>query len=104
LLPLRKERTIPYATGVPWTSFVLQLSREKYLAGLGEIKEILNQLAVKVTVDDSPGQYHQNGKENEEVIRIHFGDLDRELDMDEMVMVGGVFRGLITKLRRMFKG
>jgi hypothetical protein len=100
----RIETIESYATGLPRTNFVLQLSREKYLAGIGEIKEILDQLAVKITVDDSPGQYHQNGKDNEEVIRIHFEDLDRELDMEEMVMVGGVFRGLITKLRRMFKG
>ncbi|GAB1455860.1 hypothetical protein MASR2M48_11670 [Spirochaetota bacterium] len=99
----RIETVESYATGLPRTSFVLQLSREKYLAGIGEIKEILDQLAVQVTVDDSPGQYYQNGKDNEEVIRLHFEDLDRELDLEEMVMVGGVFRGLITKLRRMFK-
>ena len=99
----RIETVESYATATPRTDFVLELSRDRYLARIEDIRRVFSNWPGKVRIDDSPGQFHQNGKDDEEVLRIFFGDLDREFDLDCLQTIDGSFRVFIAMLKRIFK-
>jgi len=99
----RIETVESYKTGTPRTSFILELSRKIYEKDIPVIKEALTSSVLKGQVDDRQGQYHENGKDDEEVIRIKFTETESELSDDERAQMKNQFQALIGVLRRIFQ-
>ena len=99
----RIETVESYRTGTPRTSFVLELSRKIYEKGITVIKEALTSSVLKGQVDDRQGQYHENGKDDEEVIRIKFTETKPELSDDERAQMTKQFQALIVVLKGIFQ-
>jgi hypothetical protein len=99
----RIETVESYKTGTPRTSFVLELSRKIYEKDITVIKEALTSSVLKGLVDDRQGQYHENGKDDEEVIRIKFTETESELSDDERAQMTKQFQALIGVLKRIFQ-
>jgi hypothetical protein len=99
----RIETVESYKTGTPRTSFVLELSRKIYGKDMAVIKEALTSAVLKGQVDDRQGQYHENGKDDEEVIRIKFTETASELSDDERAQMTKQFQALIILLKRIFQ-
>jgi hypothetical protein len=88
---------------MPRTSFVLELSRKIYERDLTLIEEALTSPALKGRIDNKPGQYHENGKDDEEVIRIKFAEIAAEPSDDEQAQMTKQFQALIVVLKRIFQ-
>jgi hypothetical protein len=99
----RIETVESYKTGTPRTSFVLELSRNIYGKDIPVIKEAFTSSVLKGQVDDRQGQYHENGKDDEEVIRIKFNETESELSDDERAQMKYQFQALIVTLRKIFQ-
>jgi len=94
-----------YETGVPLDRFVLQLSKQYYEAKIDIVKKALTAFPIKTELldQDADGNplFHENGKDNEPVYRIHFhpGNVDLEAKKDEIV---GGFISLIESLKEAY--
>jgi len=99
----RIETVESYETGKPRTSFVLELSRNVYEKDIAAIKEALTSPVLKGQVDDKQGQYHENGKNDEEVMRIKFAETESVPSDDERAQITKQFQALIVMLRRIFQ-
>lgn len=99
----RIETVESYETGKPRTSFVLELSRKIYEKDIAVTKEALTSSVLKGQVDDRQGQYHENGKDDEEVMRIIFTETEAEPSNDERAQMTKQFQVLIVVLKRIFQ-
>jgi hypothetical protein len=99
----RIETVESYKTGAPRTSFVLELSRKIYERDITLIEEALTSPALKGQIDDKPGQYHENGKDDEEVIRIKFAEIAAEPSDDERAQMTKQFQTFIAMLKKIFQ-
>jgi hypothetical protein len=99
----RIETVESYRTGAPRTSFVLELSRKIYERDITHIEEALTSPALNGQIDEKPGQYHENGKDDEEVIRIKFTEIAAEPSDDERAQMTKQFQALIVVLKRIFQ-
>lgn len=65
-----------YEEGMPVPSFILQISKDKYMKHVDQIRSVLQKFPVQVVLDDKDDTgklfYHENGQNNEPVYRIWF--------------------------------
>jgi len=99
----RIETVESYETGKPRTIFVLELLRKIYEKDIPIIKEALTGAVLNGQVDDKQGQHHENGKNDEEVIRIKFTETKEEPSDDERAQILKEFQALIAVLRGIFQ-
>jgi hypothetical protein len=99
----RIETVESYETGKPRTTFVLELSRKIYEKDIPVIKETITSSVLKGQVDNRQGQYHENGKNDEEVIRIKFTETESEISDDVQAKMKNQFQALIVVLRKIFQ-
>jgi hypothetical protein len=99
----RIETVESYETGKPRTTFVLELSRKIYEKDMPVIEEAITSSVFKGQVDDRQGQYHENGKNDEEVIRIKFTETESEISDDVQAKMKNQFKALIVVLKRIFQ-
>jgi hypothetical protein len=99
----RIETVESYKTGTSRTSFVLELSRNIYEKDILVIKEALTSSGLKGQVDDRQGQYHENGKNDEEVIRIKFTEAEAEPSDGDRAQMAKQFQAFIVLLKGIFQ-
>lgn len=94
-----------YESVIPLDRFVLQLSKQYYETKIDLVKKALSAFPIKNELldHDADGKplYHENGKENEPVYRIHFypGNQDMAAKRDEIV---SGFVSLIESLKEAY--
>ena len=99
----RIETIESYSTGTPRDTFVLELSRNRFGKDLDQIRAVFKDAPIKVFVDDRLGQYHENGKQDEGVIRIYPDESGRPLSDADQAKMRAIYRYLLVVLRKIFQ-